>query len=226
MVIIFNGPPGSGKDAACEYLSKTYDYTHMSFKDQLFKETFKFFGVSKGWFMKGYEDRSVKETPVPQLKVNGRKLSRRQAMIYVSEDFLKPKYGKSYFGDILASQINDVTKLYCISDGGFIEELQPIINKFGTDNITIVQLTRDGCSFSNDSRKYLNGNLVQSFVLETGTKIDSAYCIKLEDDIRTYRIHNNGSLEVFNETLSELHEKVLNDRQKNNKTPVRTENTS
>lgn len=222
MIVIFNGPPGSGKDAACEFLTKTYGYTHLSFKTQLFKETFKFFGVSKGWFMKGYDDRSIKENPVPQLKIHGKKLSRREAMIYVSENYLKPKYGKSYFGDILVGQIKDPNDLYCISDGGFIEEFQPIINNFGTENITIVQLSRNGCSFSNDSRKYLNGDLIQSFILGNKTDIDKSYCIDLGYNVKTYRIHNNGSLEMFNQAIT----KVLNDRQKNNRTAVRAENTT
>ena len=82
-VVIFNGPPGCGKDAAC-LLYKNMGYTHLSFKEELFKETFKFFGVSKEWFMKGYENRDIKEKPVPQLKVSGKSFSRRDAMIYVS----------------------------------------------------------------------------------------------------------------------------------------------
>lgn len=208
MIIIFNGPPGAGKDEACLYLKKL-GYKHLSFKDELFKETFKFFGVSKGWFMKGYEDRSIKEKPVPQLKVSGNMLSRRDAMIYVSEKYIKPKYGNEYFGKQLAKHIDEETK-FSVSDGGFAEELVPIINKVGTDNIVLVQLTRDGCDFSSDSRRYFNGDLIQEFVLGGETSITEEHILSKKFPIRTYRVHNNGTVNEFHMALNSIHEKENN----------------
>jgi hypothetical protein len=205
MIVIFNGPPSSGKDEACLYFKKL-GYIHLSFKEELFKETFKFFSVSKDWFMKGYNDRSVKETPVPQLKVNGTTLSRRDAMIYVSEQHIKPKFGKEYFGAKLASQIQ-LDNRYCVSDGGFEEELTPVINKIGADKVILVQLTRDGCDFSSDSRKYFNGNLVREFVLRKETNISNFHMLSKKFDIRTYRVHNNGTIEEFRSVLQLIHEK-------------------
>jgi hypothetical protein len=214
-VVIFNGPPGCGKDAAC-LLYKNMGYTHLSFKEELFKETFKFFGVSKEWFMKGYENRDIKEKPVPQLKVSGKSFSRRDAMIYVSEKFIKPKYGKDYFGKQLANQMTS-EGLFCVSDGGFQEELSPIINKFGAESITIIQLTREGCDFSSDSRRYFNGNLVQEFMLGKETPIVKCHFLPDQFPIRTYRVHNNDSIESFHRTLRAIHEKESNDRKINQK---------
>lgn len=214
-IIIFNGPPGTGKDAAC-LLFQSLGYTHLSFKEELFKETFKFFGVSKGWFMKGYENRSIKEKPVPQLKVNGQKLSRRDAMIYVSEKYIKPKYGKDYFGVQLSKHITS-DGLFCISDGGFQEELSSIINKFGAEIITIIQLTREGCDFSSDSRRYFNGNLIQEFILGKETPIIKSHFLPDQFPIRTYRVHNNDSIESFHRTLQIIHEKGNNDGKINQK---------
>ena len=214
-VVIFNGPPGCGKDAAC-LLYKNMGYTHLSFKEELFKETFKFFGVSKAWFMKGYENRDIKEKPMPQLKVSGKSFSRRDAMIYVSEKFIKPKYGKDYFGKQLANQMTS-EGLFCVSDGGFQEELSPIINKFGAESITIIQLTREGCDFSSDSRRYFNGNLVQEFMLGKETPIVKCHFLPDQFPIRTYRVHNNDSIESFHRTLRAIHEKESNDRKINQK---------
>ena len=214
-VVIFNGPPGCGKDAAC-LLYKNMGYTHLSFKEELFKETFKFFGVSKEWFMKGYENRDIKEKPVPQLKVSGKSFSRRDAMIYVSEKFIKPKYGKDYFGKQLANQMTS-EGLFCVSDGGFQEELSPIINKFGAESITIIQLTREGCDFSSDSRRYFNGNLVQEFMLGKETPIVKCHFLPDQFPIRTYRVHNNDSIDSFHRTLRAIHEKESNDRKINQK---------
>lgn len=207
MNFIFNGPPGSGKDEACHFLKTNYGYTHVEFKDQLFKETFKFFGVSKGWFMKGYTDRSMKETPVPELKINGVSLSRRDAMIYVSEQFIKPKYGKDYFGAKTAEKI-DPSSNYCFSDGGFVEEIHPLINKVGRDKICIVQLYRTGCSFSSDSRNYIDGVLIE----ELGIKDSDSSRQNSEPQlpIRMYRIHNNTSVSDFHQMIKEILGKEAN----------------
>ena len=81
MIILFNGPPGSGKDHAADYY-KQYGFKHLSFKYQLFKETIKYFNVDKTWFMERYDDRSLKEVPTWKLG----NMSCREAMIYVSEE--------------------------------------------------------------------------------------------------------------------------------------------
>lgn len=214
-VIIFNGPPGTGKDAACLFF-QNLGYKHLSFKEELFRETFRFFGVSKGWFMKGYEDRSIKEKPVPELRISGKMLSRRDAMIYVSEKYIKVKYGKDYFGKKLAEQMTH-DGLFCVSDGGFQEELTPIINKFGAESITLVQLTRKGCDFSSDSRRYFNGNLVEEFILGKESPIIKSHMLPDQFPIRTYRVHNNGSINKFHSTLQLIHEKENNDRKINQK---------
>lgn len=225
MIIIFNGPPGSGKDAACEILSEI-GYKHLSFKEQLFKETFKYFGVSKDWFMRGYDERSQKEMAVPQLKVGDISVSRRDGMIHVSEKYIKPKYGKDYFGIKVAEQIKDPVNInYCMSDGGFIEELQPIINKFGTDEVVLVQLARDGCNFSNDSRRYLNCNLIDEVVINHPTENIGIHSIETNFDLGMVRIHNNGSLSDFKHAILNLHKKV-NDVRKENKRSAGQENNS
>lgn len=208
MIVIFNGPPGTGKDEACLFFEKI-GYKHLSFKEELFKETFKFFGVSKGWFMDGYENRSIKEKPVPQLKVSGTSLSRRDAMIYVSEKYIKPKFGSDYFGTQLTKHV-DKDHNFSVSDGGFIEELVPIINKVGADDIILVQLTREGCDFSSDSRRYFNGNLIEEFVLGKETSITEEHVLTKKFPIRTYRVHNNGTVKEFHMALNSIHEKENN----------------
>lgn len=214
-VIIFNGPPGTGKDEACLFFQKL-GYMHLSFKEELFKETFKFFGVSKDWFMKDYDNRAIKERPEDDLQIGGKKLSRRDAMIYVSEQYIKPKYGKDYFGKQLSKYITS-DGLFCISDGGFQEELSPIINKFGAESITIIQLTREGCDFSSDSRRYFNGNLRQEFILGKETLISKSHLLPDQFPIRTYRVHNNDTIKSFHNTLQAIHEKESNDRKINQK---------
>ena len=199
MIVLFNGPPGAGKDAAADFF-KEKGFKHLSFKYQLYQETIKYFGVDEHWFMEGYHNREIKEMPTSLL--GG--FSRREAMIYVSEKVIKPKKGLDYFGLQVAEEI-DLNKDYCISDGGFIDELVPVINKVGTDNFVLVQLTRDGCDYSSDSRRYFDGNIEWVYINQHETPIENKYVLPHKFDVRTYRIHNNGTIEEFYDTLQKVY---------------------
>lgn len=204
MIILFNGPPGAGKDISADFF-KEQGFKHLSFKYQLYKETIKYFGVDEKWFMDGYNNRETKEMPSVYLG----HMSRREAMIYVSENIIKPKKGLDYFGQLVANEI-DPTKNYCISDGGFIDELVPVINKIGTENFILVQLTRKGCDYSSDSRRYFDGNVVFEYINQFQTPIENKYVLPKKFPVRTYRIHNNGTLEEFYGVLNKIYEKELN----------------
>jgi hypothetical protein len=204
MIILFNGPPASGKDCAAD-LFKSKGYKHLSFKYQLFKETFKYFDVQEHWFMNEYDDRTVKERPSAHL--GG--FSRREALIHVSENIIKPKLGLDYFGKKVAEEIC-IGKDYVISDGGFSHELFPIINKIGDKNFVLVQLVRDGCDYSTDSRRYFNGNIVREYVISSRTEIDTKYMQDYKFDVRTHRIHNNGTVADLHNVLDEIYEEEAN----------------
>ena len=204
MIILFNGPPGSGKDHAADYF-KQHGFKHLSFKYQLFKETIKYFNVEEKWFMDGYNDRSQKEV---QSMLLGH-MSRREAMIYVSEKIIKPRMGLDYFGKLVADEI-DLNKDYAISDGGFIDELIPVVEKVGNDNFVLVQLTRNEHDFSSDSRRYFDGNVVREYVLGNETPVEKKYVLPHKFDVKTYRIHNNSALSEFEAALKEIFENEIN----------------
>ena len=203
MIVIFNGPPASGKDEAASLFKEEFGFGNLSFKYQLFKETIEHFKVDKEWFMEGYNDRSQKEKK--EFALGDR--SRREAMIHVSEDIIKPRNGKSFFGWKVSKEIEE-GKHYAIADGGFIEELEPIIEKVGNENIIIVQLTREGHDYSTDSRRYFNGNLIKEIAIGFETKIDKAYVLKEDLNIRTYRVHNNGSVRNFQRALADIYNEL------------------
>ena len=204
MIVIFNGPQASGKDEAASLYKEKYGFGNLSFKYQLFKETIKHFDVDERWFMEGYNDREQKEKK--EFALQG--MSRREAMIHVSEDIIKPKKGLDYFGKSVAKEIEE-DKNYALADGGFVEELEPIIEKVGAENIVIVQLTREGHDYSSDSRKYFNGNIISETTIGHQTEIDKAYVLKEEMNIRTYRIHNNGSLHNLQKALGSIHNEII-----------------
>ena len=205
MIVLFNGPPRSGKDAGADYFKKNYGWKHLSFKYQLYKETCKYFGCDYEWFMERYDDRSVKEVPHVDLG----HMSCREAMIYVSEKIVKPKRGLDYFGQLVANEI-DLTKDYAISDGGFVDELIPVVEKVGSKNFVLVQLTRDGEDYSSDSRRYFQGSRIEhEYVLGNKyTEIDNKYVLPQVFDVNMYRIHNNGSLQDFNNTLEKIYKSI------------------
>ena len=60
MIVIFNGPPASGKDEAASLYKENFGFGNLSFKYQLFKETVKYFDVDERWFMEGYNNREMK----------------------------------------------------------------------------------------------------------------------------------------------------------------------
>lgn len=191
MIVLFNGPPASGKDYAADYF-KRKGFKHLSFKYQLYKETCKYFNCKYDWFMERYEDRSVKEVPHIDLG----HMSCREAMIHVSEKVIKPRKGLDYFGKLVADEI-DLSKDYAISDGGFIDELLPVVEKVGKDNFTLVQLTRNGHDFSTDSRRYFDAAIIKEYVLGFETQVENKYVLPHKFDVDAYRIHNNSSLEYF-----------------------------
>ena len=206
MIIIFNGPPGSGKDEAASFFKENFGFKSLSFKYQLFKQTMNHFDVNEEWFMEGYEDREVKEKKCEAL--NG--MSRREAMIYVSEEIIKPKHGKNYFGKMVSEEVEDNVH-YAIADGGFVEELAPLIERVGAENIVIVQLARFGCDYSSDSRRYFNGKVIKEYVVNGVSHIDKEYVLPEELNIKTYRVHNNGAIRNFHSVLEDIYNE-LNDQ--------------
>lgn len=204
MIILFNGPPACGKDHAADFF-KAKGYKHLSFKYRLYEETIKYFNVDKEWFMDRYENRDLKEVRCQDLG----HMSCREAMIYVSEKVIKPRMGLDYFGKLVANEI-DLEKDYAISDGGFIDELLPVVEKVGKENFRLVQLTREGHDFSSDSRRYFDGNITKEYVLGHSTSIEKKYVLPHKFDVKSYRIHNNSTVEDFNDSLKEIYENEIN----------------
>jgi len=147
--IIFNGPPGSGKDYICKELVATDEPVfHKEFKHRLYMLTMNIYGISPDVFWEIYNDREMKEKP---LDVFG-SLSARQAMIKVSEECIKPAFGKDYFG--LAAANSMMPGMNVFSDGGFLEEIE-LVYDATKGQMLIIRLYSPSCDFSSDSRSYI-----------------------------------------------------------------------
>lgn len=153
-IIILNGPPGSGKDAICNYLVDYWpDCKHLEVKKRLFELVLSISGMEPGEWWALYDNRITKEKPHPKLA----NLSPRQFMIHVSESVMKPLFGKDYFGRYAAEQVaKHHHGMVVFSDGGFPEEVQ-LLSAAGS--VHLVHIYREGYSFEGDSRNYLDPNL-------------------------------------------------------------------
>lgn len=156
-VIIFNCPPRAGKDTIADIMCIRHEgvgVTKKMFKEKLFEIALVVSGVSKcEWDLRYDNMKDMK-----WVKLGG--LSQREYLIKISEEWVKPVHGESYFGDQLVQSVNshcNSYQYYLISDGGFEAETQAVVEAFGEDSVRILQWGRDGCSFENDSRDYIMG---------------------------------------------------------------------
>lgn len=152
-VIILNGPPNIGKDTLGNNVQQLIGWPRMEFKEALYRETASYYGVDLVTFAMLASGRTTKEVPMPTL--GG--LSPRQAMIHVSEEVIKPKFGKQFFGAKayeLIQTLDGSTDTVVFSDGGFVEEAEYLVG-MGFE-VHIIQLHAEGRDFGNDSRNYVN----------------------------------------------------------------------
>ena len=157
--IILNGPPGSGKDTIAQLLVQETQFAgvdkfqQFEFKHELYKCTAEYFGVELDVFIEQATDRVLKEMPYHPLTVYTSKgnlvrtYTPREALIHVSEEIIKPSMGSDYFGQAAARAVIGAQAANAVfSDGGFSEEIKPLIES--CDRVFIFHLCRDGLTFS------------------------------------------------------------------------------
>jgi len=151
-VVMLNCPPRSGKDTIAEEISKTI-HCHcgiLSFKYKLIEIALTVSGIQKSEWDERY---CTVEKEQPWNKLGG--LSQRNYLIKISEEWVKPVHGKTYFGDrVLEDVLWREEESFIIPDGGFKEEVLPLYSVL-SDGLLILQWGREGCSFENDSRDYV-----------------------------------------------------------------------
>ena len=181
-MLLLNGPRGCGKSQAEMHLrrSSCFDFELAPCKEHLYLLTYQMFGLTENEFFNIYHNRALKEVPLPEFKVTRiaydrlrgvlpnipeayadlMELSIRQAMIFVSEVVCKPIFGRDYFGVIRAEGLRDPGN-YLDDSCGFAEELPPLIDKLGQDNILLIRIYGRG-EFSGDSRGYIPDGVIEN----------------------------------------------------------------
>jgi hypothetical protein len=165
--ILFNGPPRSGKDEAklvvrsllYQYFNKEDISPHiMSFSTVLQKAVPALYGIQQDEWDERYNS-DMKDEPWKRLFG----FSQRQALIQLSEDYLKKQHGCNVFAMIMTnlvanikSQYGDMKNNIFLMDTGFNAEFAMFVDYVGKDNCLLVKVYRPGSDFSNDSRRYID----------------------------------------------------------------------
>lgn len=180
-LILISGPPRSGKDTLAKWISNTMDYKAMKFAEPIERALRGFFGMNYAEFAERRNE--LKDEPWPLL--GGKTF--RNCMQSFSEDWAK-QYGKDIFGRLAAYRVrhdkDEGFGKFVFSDCGFTEEVAPVIRCFTPEEVILVRLFREGCSYEGDTRSYPN--------------------LALLPDIEVRDYHNNGTEEhlyLFGETL-------------------------
>lgn len=159
-IILFNGPPGCGKDTAASYLYEsrwslpgTWRFDRMSMPNKrAFAGTVgaevSEFGIVAGW-------EAQKDQPDPLL--NGK--SFRQWQIDYSESFMKPLYGGDVFARLFADRhrhrADERRYTVLVPDCGFPIEVLGLRKEFRKAGILLFRIYRPDHDFSFDSRGYI-----------------------------------------------------------------------
>ena len=168
-IILVNGPPSSGKDTLADYMERAFGAEHIKFAAPMYNAIPQLFNLSPLTWKILYEE--AKEIPQKSLGNH----SPREAMIWLSEQAMKPHFGIDIFGKLLANSLPRYEKeLFVISDSGFAPEAQVVLDGLGPDRILLLRLQRQGCDFSQDSRSYINLDCETHDVGNDGT-LDDLY---------------------------------------------------
>lgn len=149
MIILLNGAPSSGKDTLANYLESDF-ILHWKYANKV-RECAQVFYPQIDWW-----DDSIKDLPNKDLKGK----SPRQILIKIGLS-MRSEIDKDIWVDALANEIVQYEQeygnhTYVISDCGFQNEVDVMVDRFGVDNVLLVRIYREGFTFENDSRNYVN----------------------------------------------------------------------
>jgi hypothetical protein len=166
-VVLLNGPPGCGKDLVASHLVQYLQFERMKFSAPIKRMAAGLLNISLETVerLKETEFNTLsKETKAEDGTFGterfeyGPKDTLRQLLIRLSEEFLKPTYGNTFFGRIAVKELQRSSyPLIIFTDSGFNGEAATVTRAIGRGNTILIRLHREGCDFKHDSRSYLKG---------------------------------------------------------------------
>lgn len=168
-ILLINGPPRSGKDAlgieVCRRVFRAASGWHAQrrkFATALKEMTHRLYDITDDYDIGGHVEQDAFEDSKDQPSADFRGITPRQAYIGVSELLMKKLHGPRVFGEILRDNLkhhktNKV--LAVVTDSGFVEEAQVMVEEFGRECVYLLHIHREGATFSGDSRGYVDLDL-------------------------------------------------------------------
>lgn len=158
-IILFNGPPGCGKDTLASLLVPYIKFSHLKFAAPIKRMV----AGALDMTLSGLEDNKDTRARMLQRRdtmTEDGQDTLRALLIALSEEFMKPRYGDDVFGRLFWNDAkNHSSDCIIATDCGFRSEVQTVVQRAGKANCLIIRIHRDGCTFENDSRSYLPDNL-------------------------------------------------------------------
>lgn len=170
-VVGLSGPPRSGKDTICDALAEhiTTRYRiavdRVSLATPMRKVVYTLLGMD--FDPVHYHDCKDE----PQEMFAGTSI--RQAMIDISEEYVKPKYGQNFWARSAIQAANPAAHILIVSDMGFDIEVETFETIFGVENCAWINLYREGTNFSKDSRSHV-GSPGRTLSLYNNGTVDEA----------------------------------------------------
>ena len=173
MIILLNGPPGCGKDTAAEFIKKRLNCREYKFSAPLKSALRELLSIENERWKQLLAYGTKDEPLLPQ------GVSIRQALIKLSEEYLKPMLGQDIFGHIAVRRMKRMVSNphIVVSDIGFTQEVEPIVKEFTVKRVRVLQISRPNCTFKDDSREYIDVNHLK--IAPYTKKIDNRYDLEL-----------------------------------------------
>lgn len=168
MLYLLNGPPRSGKDTVSSFIHWKLGGLQVKLAWELKERTHGAYSLFDEEGKVLSHDSFEAEKDQPRDDFLG--LTPREAYIGFHDRLLKPMHGPEILGKLLLHRLQWMApgrhqgvpwliedRSTVVSDAGTAEEVGPLVEKWGTDCVTLVHLTRPGCEWDNRKRFDLPG---------------------------------------------------------------------
>lgn len=165
-IILFNAPPYSGKDMVAEGVKNILLQNNVPCRIEKFASILKdcvhiMFPYAIEIHNMCLKNPELKDNTFPQLL----NMSYREVCIKMSEQAIKPTFGKGIFGWVLGQKLKqEIGGIILISDCGFIDEVNALMNCLPSDSYGLIKIFREGCSFASDSRQWIDENKLDKHI--------------------------------------------------------------